>query len=161
MALAALIVLVMAPESLMQPGFQMSFAATIALVAAFEALRGRAWWLHTQTAPGWRLAKPVVAIAMTSLVAGPATAPISAFHFNTVAAVRAAWPTCWRSRRWGMVVMPAAVIAVAAAPFGLDWLPFQVAGLGHGLHHRGGALRGRARRGGDRACRPGRRRAWR
>ena len=35
-ALAALIVLVLAPESLMQAGFQMSFAATIALVAVFE-----------------------------------------------------------------------------------------------------------------------------
>ena len=58
-ALAALIVLVLAPESLMQAGFQMSFAATVALVAVFEALRGRAWWLHTQTAPGWRFVRPV------------------------------------------------------------------------------------------------------
>ena len=32
----------------------------------------------------------------------------------------------------GAVVMPAAVIAVIAAPFGLDWLPFQVVGLGMG-----------------------------
>ena len=69
----------------MQAGFQMSFAATIALVAVFEALRGRAWWQATQTAPGWRFARPVVGIAMTSLVAGAATAPISAFHFNAVA----------------------------------------------------------------------------
>jgi competence protein ComEC len=130
-ALAALIVLAMTPESLMQPGFQMSFAATLAMVAAFEALRGRAWWQHTQTAPGWRFAKPMVAIAMTSLVAGAATAPISAFHFNAVAqygllANLIAIPAM------GVVVMPAAVIAVAAAPFGLDWLPFQVAGLGMG-----------------------------
>ena len=32
----------------------------------------------------------------------------------------------------GLVVMPAAVVAVLAAPFGLDWLPFQVVGLGMG-----------------------------
>ena len=130
-ALAALIVLAMAPESLMQPGFQMSFAATIALVAAFEALRGRAWWQHTQTAPGWRFAKPMVAIAMTSLVAGAATAPISAFHFNAVAQY-GLMANLLAIPAMGMVVMPAAVIAVAAAPFGLDWLPFQVAGLGMG-----------------------------
>ena len=85
----------------------------------------------TQTAPGWRFAKPMVGIAMTSLVAGAATAPISAFHFNAVAqygliANLLAIPAM------GMVVMPAAVIAVVAAPFGLDWLPFQVAGLGMG-----------------------------
>jgi competence protein ComEC len=130
-ALAALIVLVTTPESLMQPGFQMSFAATIALVAAFEGLRGRAWWRHTQTAPSWRFARPIVGIAMTSLVAGSATAPISAFHFNAIAqygliANLLAIPAL------GVVVMPAAVIAVVAAPFGLDWLPFQVAGLGMG-----------------------------
>ncbi len=130
-ALAALIVLVLAPDSLLQPGFQMSFAATIGLVAAFEALRRKAWWRHTQTAPGWRFVRPLLAVAMTSLVAGSATAPISAFHFNTMAqygllANLLAIPAM------GVVVMPAAVIAVLAAPFGLDWLPFQVAGLGMG-----------------------------
>jgi competence protein ComEC len=130
-ALAALIILILSPESLMQPGFQMSFAATTALVAVFEALRGRAWWQETRTSPSWRFARPIVAIAVTSLVAGAATAPISAFHFNTIAqygliANLLAIPAM------GLVVMPAAVIAVAAAPFGLDWLPFQVAGLGMG-----------------------------
>jgi competence protein ComEC len=130
-ALAGLIVLALAPESLMQPGFQMSFAATIALVAVFEALRDRDWWRHTQIAPGWRFAKPVLGIAMTSLIAGTATAPIAAFHFNTIAqyglvANLLALPAM------GLVVMPAAVIAVVAAPLGLDWLPFQIAGLGMG-----------------------------
>ena len=40
-AIAALIVMVLRPESLVNPGFQMSFAATTALVAVFNALRGR------------------------------------------------------------------------------------------------------------------------
>ena len=75
--------------------------------------------------------KPVLGIALTSLVAGSATAPFSAFHFNTVAqyglvANLLAIPAM------GIVVMPAAVIGILAAPFGLDWLPFQVAGLGMG-----------------------------
>ena len=148
-ALAALIVLALAPESLMQPGFQMSFAATIALVAAFEALRGRAWWQHTQTAPGWRFAKPVVGIAMTSLVAGAATAPISAFHFNAVAqygliANLLAIPAM------GMVVMPAAVIAVVGGAVRARLAAVPGGRARHGLHHRGRALRRRARRGGDR-----------
>ncbi len=109
----------------------MSFAATVALIAAYEALRGRGWWVHTQVSPGWRFAKPVLGIAVTSLVAGLATGPISAFHFNMVSqyglvANLLAVPAM------GAVVMPAAVIAVLAAPFGLDWLPFQVVGLGMG-----------------------------
>src|SRR5690606_9632190 len=75
-ALAGLIVLAAAPESLMSAGFQMSFAATVALIATFEALRSRAWWQATQTERRWRFAKPVLAATMTSLAAGSATAPI-------------------------------------------------------------------------------------
>lgn len=128
-ALAGFVVLVFAPESSVQPGFQMSFAATVALIAAFEGLRSRAWWKTVQTAPGWRYPKPVVGLAMTSLVAGLATGPIAAFHFNTMTqyglvANLLAMPAM------GLVVMPAAVIGVIAAPFGLDWLPFRLAGLG-------------------------------
>ena len=113
-ALAALIVLAMAPESLMQAGFQMSFAATVALIAAFEALRGRSWWQHTQTSTGAGASRSrCIGVAMTSLVAGTATAPFSAFHFNTVAqygllANLLAVPAM------GAVVMPAAVVGVLA-----------------------------------------------
>lgn len=128
-ALAGLVVLAFSPESLVQPGFQMSFAATIALIAAFEGLRGQPWWQVVQTGRGWRFAKPVIGLAMTSAVAGLATAPISAFHFNTMTqyglvANLLAVPAM------GLVVMPAAVVGVLAAPFGLDWLPFWLAGLG-------------------------------
>jgi competence protein ComEC len=130
-ALAAMIVLVAAPESLVLAGFQMSFAATIALIATFEALRGRRWWQATQTERRWRYARPVIAAAMTSLAAGAATAPIAAFHFNAtyqygLLANLLATPAM------GLVVMPGAVIAVLAMPFGLDWLPFQAVGLGMG-----------------------------
>lgn len=130
-ALAAFVVLALAPESLMQAGFQMSFAATIALVAAFEGLRSQGWWQVTQTDRRWRLAKPVIGVAMTSLVAGAVTAPISAFHFNMMAqygllANLLAVPAM------GAVVMPAAVIAILLAPLSLDWLPFMVAGWGIG-----------------------------
>jgi competence protein ComEC len=130
-ALAALIVLALAPESLTQAGFQMSFAATIALVAAYEALRGRTWWVHTQTASGWRFAKPLLGVAMTSLVAGIATGPISAFHFNVVTQY-GLLANVLAVPAMGIVVMPAAVIAILLAPVGLDWLPFQLVGLGMG-----------------------------
>jgi competence protein ComEC len=128
-ALAGLIVLAVAPESLTQAGFQMSFAASVALIAVYDALRTRPWWQVTQTAPAWRLAKPAIGIAVTSLIAGAATAPISAFHFNQLAqyglvANLLAVPAM------GAVVMPAAVVAVIAAPLGLDWLPLQVVGFG-------------------------------
>jgi competence protein ComEC len=131
LALAGAIVLAIAPESVVEAGFQMSFAATIALVAAFEGLRGQAWWQATQTERRWRLAKPVLGVAMTSLVAGLATAPVSAFHFNLLAQY-GMLANLLGVPMMGAVVMPAAVIAVMAAPFGLDWLAFTAMGWGVG-----------------------------
>ncbi len=130
-ALAAFVVLAFAPESLNNPGFQMSFAGTIALIAAFDGLRTRAWWQATQTEARWWYVKPVIAAFMTSLVAGLATAPFSVFHFNVLAqygllANLLAMPAI------GLVVMPAAVVALLSAPLGLDWIALTAAGWGIG-----------------------------
>ena len=118
-ALAALIVLVLRPESLPAPGFQMSFAATTALVAVFGALRSWQGW----RAPRW--ARPVLALVISSAVAGAATAPFSAAHFNQIshyglAANLLAVPLM------GAVVMPGAVVAALLAPLGLSWLALAV-----------------------------------
>lgn len=128
-ALSALVVLAAAPESLTHAGFQMSFAGTIALIRVFEGLRNRNWWQATQTDRKWRFVKPVLAAFMTSLVAGLATAPYSVFHFNVfgqygLLANMLAMPAM------GVVVMPAAPVALFLAPFGLDWIALIVMGWG-------------------------------
>lgn len=130
-ALAALIILIIRPESLTGAGFQMSFAATIGLVSAFDVLRHQSWWRAAQTRPG-RLAKGVFVVAFTSAVAGLATAPISAFHFNQVAqygllANVLAVPVM------GFVIMPGAILGIIMSPLGLDAIPFWVAGQGIGI----------------------------
>jgi competence protein ComEC len=114
-ALAALIVLTLRPEALTEPGFQMSFAATVALVAAFEAVR------DVERAHVHRWARPVTALVLSSFVAGSATAPFAAAHFNQIPhygllANTLAVPVM------GMLVMPAAVLAAVLAPFGLHWI---------------------------------------
>ncbi|MEM8538422.1 MAG: ComEC/Rec2 family competence protein, partial [Pseudomonadota bacterium] len=68
-AIAATIVLLWQPEALVGPGFQMSFAATTALVAVFGALRR----YDLSGIP--RLARPVLSVVVSSAVAGAATAP--------------------------------------------------------------------------------------
>lgn len=87
LALAALIVLLRRPESVVQPGFQMSFAATAALVALAEAWpvrvrEIRAPWpiVGLQRARAWLLAA-----CAASLVAGLATGPFAMHHFNRTA----------------------------------------------------------------------------
>ncbi len=129
-ALAATLVLAVRPESLTEAGFQMSFAATTALIATFEWLRGKAWWRETWS-PGWRFVRPVIGVAITSFVAGLATAPISAFHFNVLSrygliANILAVPAM------GLVVMPAAVLAGVLAPLGLSWPGLWAMDLGIG-----------------------------
>ena len=89
LALAATVILLVRPISLMDAGFQMSFAATVALVAGYEVLRERSL-LHRTEAPGWRNAHRVIALyvlglSLSSLLAGLATSPIAAFHFNRTA----------------------------------------------------------------------------
>ena len=85
-AWAALAVLVIAPEGLLGPSFQMSFAAVVALIAAWEATRSRftAW----RAGSGFirRSAIALIGLGMTSLVASLATTPYALYHFNRFAA---------------------------------------------------------------------------
>lgn len=122
-AIAATIVLVLRPEALMGPGFQMSFAATTALVAVFG------WIRDGQISMGPRWFKPVSAVIISSAVAGIATAPIGAAHFNAIAqygllANLASVPLM------GALVIPAAVVAVVLAPLGLEVVGLWAMSLG-------------------------------
>src|SRR5579862_4063799 len=83
LAFAAMILLVTRPETLIEPGFQMSFAAVASLIAVSEweqrrnALRG--------PQPRARFAdvrRYVRGIAITSFVGSIATMPYAAFHFD-------------------------------------------------------------------------------
>ncbi len=114
-ALAALVVLLHRPESLLGPGFQMSFAATTALVAVFGYLRAQ------RLNMGPSLSRPVLMLLLSSGIAGLATAPFGAAHFNTMShygllANTLAVPVM------GGLVMPAAVLAVVLIPFGAEGL---------------------------------------
>ena len=124
-AMAAIIVLTLRPEALMGPGFQMSFAATTALVAVFGWIRDMEWTLG----PKWL--QPVLGVVISSAVAGLATAPIGAAHFNTMAhyglvANLASVPLM------GALVIPSAVLALVLAPVGLESVGLSL--MGAGLH---------------------------
>ena len=122
-AVAATIVLVLRPEALMGPGFQMSFAATTALVAVFGWLRG----VDMEWVPRWL--RPALAVFISSAVAGFATAPIAAAHFNAIAHYGLI-ANLLSVPLMGVLVIPAAVAALVLVPFGLDWIALWVMGLG-------------------------------
>lgn len=122
-ALAALIILAFRPESVMEPGFQMSFAATAALVATFDYLRRVAWWQSLQFGRFRRL-RPVMAVLASSAIAGAATAPISAFHFNQIAKF-GLLANLLSVPVMGLAVMPSAVVAGMLSVVGLEQLPLK------------------------------------
>jgi competence protein ComEC len=87
LAVAALAVLLIEPEAVLQPGFEMSFCATASLIAMSEV------WPHRSAAMGlpWPIAALqkgrdwLIAMVMVSLIAGAATGPFAIQHFNRVA----------------------------------------------------------------------------
>lgn len=136
LAVAALAVMILTPWAILDPGAQMSFAATLALVAAYER------WGHLVSAPafaggsdsvlGRLLRVPtryIAALLLTSLAAGLATAPYAAFHFQRLAPLSlvanlAAMPVV------SLIVMPAGLVGAVLMPFGWDDYAWRAMGWG-------------------------------
>ena len=127
-AIAALLILIVRPEALLQAGFQMSFAAVTVLIAVYE------WYSHNQLTwrqriqtdylqAGW-IKKGLVyfgGLTATSVLAGLATAPFGIFHFNRYAAYGLAG-NLLAMPVMAALIMPFAIIAILLIPVGLDWL---------------------------------------
>ncbi|NDA46542.1 MAG: ComEC family competence protein [Alphaproteobacteria bacterium] len=130
LAIAALIILIREPASLLGPSFQMSFAAVAAMIAVYERPLGGSG-PATHQFQGWieKGLKLLLTMLVTTCVASLATDPYSLFHFH-------------RFNPYGLfgnaltlpivefIIMPMSLLGVLAWPFGLD-LPFWwVAGQG-------------------------------
>ncbi|MEL6375716.1 MAG: ComEC/Rec2 family competence protein [Pseudomonadota bacterium] len=122
-ALAATVILLLRPEALLGPGFQMSFAATTALVAAFAGLRDG----EIRLGPTWM--RGVATLVISSTVAGLATAPIAAAHFNQIAHYGLV-ANLLSVPLMGVLVMPMAVLSACLLPLGLDWIALHIMQLG-------------------------------
>ncbi|HUY68750.1 MAG TPA: ComEC/Rec2 family competence protein, partial [Alphaproteobacteria bacterium] len=136
--LSAVIMMGVAPEAMLGPSFQMSFAAVLCLIAAHEKPGGLlAPPAHLKPPPsahGWLVTvwTYTVAIVRTSLIATIATTPFAIYHFQTFcfygfAANTLAIPL---TSFW---VMPCILLAYITAPFGWDGLFLKGAGAGLGL----------------------------
>ncbi|NHB77691.1 ComEC/Rec2 family competence protein [Rhodobacter sp. M37P] len=119
-AVAGMILLLAKPESLLDPGFQMSFAATIALIVGFAALDGS---IYRQRLPRWLM--PVFTLVLSSLIGGLSTAPYAAAHFNRFTDY-GFLANVLTGPVMGAVVMPAGATAALLAPVGLEGLPLWV-----------------------------------
>ncbi len=117
--LAALLILIASPVSLLSPSFQLSFAATLALVSFYESLAPKIAVRFHGSGYIKQSIYYFIGIILTSLVAGLATAPLIIFHFNQVNPYGflgnlAAIPLS------SFIVIPAAAAALLLMPLGLD-----------------------------------------
>ena len=132
LAWGAAVILLLQPESLLGPSFQMSFAAALALVAGYEAAKGRGFWRGGGRHAGhWLRGVALYAggVAFTTVNASLATAPFVLYHFNEVArfgllANMVAVPV---TALW---VMPAAMASFLLMPFGIEQLALIPMGWG-------------------------------
>lgn len=83
-AVAALVVMLVQPDAMVGPSFQMSFAAVVALIAAFDVLTPWMASRRKEGGVGWlgQGLTYVVGLSLTSLVAGLATIPFGLHHFQ-------------------------------------------------------------------------------
>ncbi|MEM9107841.1 MAG: ComEC/Rec2 family competence protein, partial [Pseudomonadota bacterium] len=133
-AIAAILIVAWTPSAVLGPGFQMSFAATAVLIATFGFWeQHRLHPTHDAGRPARRLVIGallfIAGLALTSLVAGLATAPFALHHFNRIAgygllANVLAMPVVT------FIVMPAGLAAMLAMPLGWERGPLLVMGEG-------------------------------
>lgn len=130
LAIAALAIMLFQPEAVTEPGFQMSFAATTALVALAEAWPRAAKEINTP----WpiRIVQGVgvwtAASVGASFVAGLATGPFAMQHFNRVSTFGLA-ANLLVAPISSFLMMPALAVGAVLAPLGLGDLPLSAAGL--------------------------------
>lgn len=119
-AWAATLVLLLAPESLLGASFQMSFAAVVALVAFYEAMRRRRRLAGLRDRVGGsRILLYVVGVALTTVIASTATGVIALHHFGRIAVygLPANLVAVPLTALW---IMPWAVVSAVLMPLGLE-----------------------------------------
>ncbi len=121
-AWAAIAILAAAPESLLSAGFQMSFAAVVALISAYETSAQRIQFFRSREGVWRRAGLYLFGVVSTTLIAGLATGPFAAFHFNRVAVYGLA-ANVLAVPVMALWIMPWAVVTYLLFPLGWQDLP--------------------------------------
>lgn len=129
LALAMAGIVVASPQAVIGVSFQMSFSAVLALIAGYAALQPRLLAWRGDGTKGRGLALHIVMLALTSALAGTASAPYAAYHFGLiqlyfVAGNMLAVPIT------ALLVMPAGLLSLALMPLHLEGLALAPMGWG-------------------------------
>lgn len=129
-ALAAFLILLLSPDVLISPSFQMSFAAVVGLIAFYEEyssairnylMRGNKFWQGIKIY--------IAGIIITDLVASLAVLPFAIYHFNMIA-LYTTLGNLLAGPIIGLIIMPCVLFSLVLMPLGLDKPFLLLAGLG-------------------------------
>ncbi len=137
LAVSAIVILALQPEAVTEPGFQMSFAATAALVALAEAWPRPTreisvpWPIRLIQCAGTLFAASLAA----SFVAGLATGPFALQHFNRISTFGLVSNLLVEPIS-SFLMMPALAIGAVLTPLDLGHWPLKAAGFAIWLMNR-------------------------
>jgi competence protein ComEC len=117
-ALAALLILIFSPESILTPSFQMSFAAVFALISMYELMKPLLI-NYSEYGVFKKITVYLFGIVFSSAVAGVATSPFAIYHFNNFAPYGII-TNLFVVPLTSLFVMPMAVITMLLMPVGLE-----------------------------------------
>ncbi|WP_442680998.1 ComEC/Rec2 family competence protein [Sphingomonas sp. ASY06-1R] len=144
-ATGALIVLLVWPEVLVGPSFQLSFAAVTSIIAFHEHPRVRAWAAKREEGWARRLLREVAILLATGLLVEIALMPIAAYHFHR-AGIYGAFANIIAIPLTTFVIMPLEALALLLDSVGLGgpvwWVTGKVLALLIGLARHVSALPG-------------------
>lgn len=132
-ALAALVILLIWPQMLLHPAFQLSFGAVLGLISVHDWTRRHGWRLF----PGregwyWSVARHMTELAGMSFVATVATLPSCLYHFQE-AGIYSMLANTLAIPLTSFWLMPVCVFVMLLWPFGLAEWPLRLLKPGVGL----------------------------
>lgn len=127
---AATVILLFLPEALLNPSFQLSFSAVIALIAGYESLQS----VIVQWQAGERYFNKIIGyglgILATTVIATLATTPFTLYTFNQCT-LHSMWSNFLAIPLTSFWIMPLEFMSILAIPLGLETyiFPFLQKGL--------------------------------
>lgn len=120
-SLAAFVVLLFSPQSLVSASFQMSFAAVLVMAAFYERYAAQITGFFAKNRFYRYILGYLAGILISDLVATIATLPFAIYHFHRIA-IYTLLGNILAAPIIGFVVMPCILLSLILMPFGLqDW----------------------------------------
>jgi competence protein ComEC len=128
LAAAAFSILLVRPDYLLGPSFQMSFAAVAAIIALYETGLGKRWFgPQEQAGAGQRLRRGFLALVLTGLAAELVLTPIGLYHFQQ-SGVYGAVSNLLAIPLASLAIIPALLLGLVADALGAGAIAYAPAG---------------------------------